>query len=101
MYGPSGFMAHREGKDWASIFKLENIEQESLSQVSIICADENNGLRIQYDIALDPLSHVLSAKSIVTNLGNHEISIDWCSACLLYTSPSPRDQRGSRMPSSA
>ena len=24
-----------------------------------------------------------------------------CSGCLLYTSPSPRDQRGSRMPSSA
>ena len=24
-----------------------------------------------------------------------------CDACLLYTSPSPRDQRGSRMPSSA
>ena len=26
---------------------------------------------------------------------------DICSTCLLYTSPSPRDQRGSRMPSSA
>ena len=25
----------------------------------------------------------------------------WCEHCLLYTSPSPRDQRGSRMPSSA
>ena len=25
----------------------------------------------------------------------------WFEACLLYTSPSPRDQRGSRMPSSA
>ena len=24
-----------------------------------------------------------------------------CDTCLLYTSPSPRDQRGSRMPSSA
>ena len=24
-----------------------------------------------------------------------------CHVCLLYTSPSPRDQRGSRMPSSA
>ena len=24
-----------------------------------------------------------------------------CNICLLYTSPSPRDQRGSRMPSSA
>ena len=28
-------------------------------------------------------------------------SIEGGSACLLYTSPSPRDQRGSRMPSSA
>ena len=26
---------------------------------------------------------------------------DMCTTCLLYTSPSPRDQRGSRMPSSA
>ena len=25
----------------------------------------------------------------------------WLGGCLLYTSPSPRDQRGSRMPSSA
>ena len=25
----------------------------------------------------------------------------WLADCLLYTSPSPRDQRGSRMPSSA
>ena len=27
--------------------------------------------------------------------------IELCNDCLLYTSPSPRDQRGSRMPSSA
>ena len=27
--------------------------------------------------------------------------LPWDGACLLYTSPSPRDQRGSRMPSSA
>ena len=27
--------------------------------------------------------------------------IKWAMSCLLYTSPSPRDQRGSRMPSSA
>ena len=27
--------------------------------------------------------------------------VDLSSCCLLYTSPSPRDQRGSRMPSSA
>ena len=28
-------------------------------------------------------------------------SVSVCATCLLYTSPSPRDQRGSRMPSSA
>ena len=35
---------------------------------------------------------------------NNEISIleiEKSKVCLLYTSPSPRDQRGSRMPSSA
>ena len=31
---------------------------------------------------------------------NEDLAYDYTS-CLLYTSPSPRDQRGSRMPSSA
>ena len=35
---------------------------------------------------------------ILLNITDHDINI--CN-CLLYTSPSPRDQRGSRMPSSA
>ena len=30
-----------------------------------------------------------------------ERALDFRGTCLLYTSPSPRDQRGSRMPSSA
>ena len=32
---------------------------------------------------------------------NRKIVFDLLASCLLYTSPSPRDQRGSRMPSSA
>ena len=39
-----------------------------------------------------------SEKSIITRPGSTLLS---ALACLLYTSPSPRDQRGSRMPSSA
>ena len=31
----------------------------------------------------------------------NENTLDSCSGCLLYTSPSPRDKRQSRMPSSA
>ena len=34
-------------------------------------------------------------------VGDPKLEIELLSACLLYTSPSPRDQRGSRMPSSA
>ena len=35
------------------------------------------------------------------DLSNGSSSLARSTACLLYTSPSPRDQRGSRMPSSA
>ena len=34
-------------------------------------------------------------------LVSNETTIELIKHCLLYTSPSPRDQRGSRMPSSA
>ena len=32
---------------------------------------------------------------------NYDVFLEQPADCLLYTSPSPRDQRGSRMPSSA
>ena len=34
-------------------------------------------------------------------ISNPKLVIEQCKACLLYTSPSPRDKRQSRMPSSA
>ena len=53
----------------------------------------------------EPLFGKKEKKLITDPLGdNNPITIQVlgiCSACLLYTSPSPRDQRGSRMPSSA
>ena len=44
-------------------------------------------------------SDVLGLSSLVDML--HSSDDATSSSCLLYTSPSPRDQRGSRMPSSA
>ena len=38
--------------------------------------------------------HIVHSRQLADRLGLNNI-------CLLYTSPSPRDQRGSRMPSSA
>ena len=37
----------------------------------------------------------------VGKLNQDQFAFEEFSVCLLYTSPSPRDQRGSRMPSSA
>ena len=42
------------------------------------------------DNAAEAMTHSIEIGEKITSLG-----------CLLYTSPSPRDQRGSRMPSSA
>ena len=46
---------------------------------------------------VDELDNILS--NIDLEEQKNEIKEDY--ACLLYTSPSPRDQSGSRMPSSA
>ena len=42
--------------------------------------------------------HQLALGRLDVGRGALDVDLD---ACLLYTSPSPRDQRGSRMPSSA
>ena len=59
------------------------------------------------EVALDVLERVDMLERIQAYPGNlsggqkQRVAIARALACLLYTSPSPRDQRGSRMPSSA
>ena len=52
-----------------------------------------------YEAGLANKPEILALNKIDA-LGEDEIA-EKAAACLLYTSPSPRDQRGSRMPSSA
>ena len=59
---------------------------------------------ITYQQLLDTDTHDVPAVLRIESpqyLGSEDISRDRYITCLLYTSPSPRDQRGSRMPSSA
>ena len=58
--------------------------------------------------AFPPIRETMARKDIEANVGQweriyrHNTEVcGWSESCLLYTSPSPRDQRGSRMPSSA
>lgn len=78
--GPPGFIAHRNSTDWAAIFKLNRIVRKSDHAVTLICNDENTRLQAQYDIALDPESHVLSARTSITNFDETPLTIDWCAA---------------------
>ena len=48
-----------------------------------------------------PVERVERPKLVLTELEQNEIDLDKAWHCLLYTSPSPRDKRQSRMPSSA
>ena len=52
-----------------------------------------------YRTVYNPIEYV--ATSNQTAQSRFKYLFDVYDGCLLYTSPSPRDQRGSRMPSSA
>ena len=66
----------------------------------------NNGKAVQDNVYKTPLESV--ERYVEERLFNRRrqgfnvnVGLDYQMTCLLYTSPSPRDQRGSRMPSSA
>ena len=58
-----------------------------MSKISLIGAGQIGGT----------LAHLIGIKE----LANEVVLFDVASGCLLYTSPSPRDPKTSRMPSSA
>ena len=46
-------------------------------------------------------AYYVAGRQVPTVFNGMATAADWMSGCLLYTSPSPRDISGSRMPSSA
>ena len=81
--GPPGFIAHRSSTDWAAIFRVSKVLKPTPNEAVVVCDDANTQLRARYDIALDPVSHVLTATTSITNLGDAPVTIDWCAALCL------------------
>ena len=78
--GPSGFVGHRDGSDWAAIFKVTQVQKDSDHSVKITCEDANTRISALYDLSINPDTHVLEASTQITNLGLSPLSIDWCAA---------------------
>ena len=69
---------------------MKNLEESEIQQVGYYMSRFTDVAPEELDLVLEEFYR----NSIMSDDG---VSI----SCLLYTSPSPRDQRGSRMPSSA
>ena len=72
-------------------YNLENFERPKLTM-------PNNGKKLLMHSCCAPCAGEIMEAVAASGI---ETTIYFYNPCLLYTSPSPRDQRGSRMPSSA
>ena len=83
-----------------NLLLAEAIEKKSYGRyVCVLPQHLEQSTSRSIDIRNNDLCKIVSADLILVNFDGTEL--DSGTVCLLYTSPSPRDQRGSRMPSSA
>lgn len=85
--GLSGFSAHRDGRSWASLFKVVYVEQPSESEVVITCDDEVTDVRAIHLIGFNPDSNLMTCQTKIINRGDDALSIDWCAAASLPLNP--------------
>ena len=95
-------------KDSEPLDNLSSQEIEDIVRSNEILDQENERLIKEEEIEAQRFSKTKSTKRLLRRLRrspleviNRSLFFVFIGSCLLYTSPSPRDQRGSRMPSSA
>ena len=94
------------------VFSILLIVQPSYADVLKSVTIEESlaaGLKVSNSIAASQQAFVVARQAVAAAKAANELNGNFAisgsnaqsDSCLLYTSPSPRDQRGSRMPSSA
>lgn len=79
---PPGLLAHRDGRCWASLLRVESAEQTGNSAV-IRCSDAATQIGLDYQLRCDPLSGVLTISAVLTNRGGDVLTVDTlATACL-------------------
>lgn len=80
--GPTGFSAHREGRDWGSRFVVTQVDQTSTG-CRISCLDERTNIALRYDIGVDDKTGLLTFSSTLTNQGDQTLDlVDMATICL-------------------
>jgi alpha-galactosidase len=74
LLGPSGFSAHRDGRDWGSLFTVRDVQAQTHS-AKIACHDPNTQIALDYNIALDPDSGILTISTAVTNQADSPLEL--------------------------
>ena len=87
-------------QDWETLELGDYLIQKGISPKYFEVAAKSESLSIEQKQVFDELL-IRQAESLKNDLPRVELKTTKGTVCLLYTSPSPRDQRGSRMPSSA
>jgi len=87
------------GKDTKGILRVHQFDKVEMFS---FCKPEDSIKEHKFFLSLEEkLMKLLEIPYRIVQVCTGDLSVPSVSTCLLYTSPSPRDQRGSRMPSSA
>jgi alpha-galactosidase len=87
MESGSGFLAHRQGTDWATLFCVTEVRHPEANTVEIVCEDKVSSIRAIHSLSLDPDSEVLSCHTEIENLGETDLVIEACAAMCLPIDP--------------
>ncbi len=77
-----GFAAHREGRDWGSLFEVCKVEARDSGGV-VTCRDVRTKLGLEYQISVDVVTGVLTLGTTLTNYGDASLDLnEMATACL-------------------
>jgi alpha-galactosidase len=82
LMGPSGFSAHRSGKDWGSQFVVEEVSSTP-NRAEIRASDTRTQIAVEYTIECDAGTGLIEINTTAVNNGAAPLTIDFiATACL-------------------
>lgn len=83
-FGQSALLAHRQGRDFAQAFQRCEVEWRLPGQAVVLhLFDDVARLRLDLSIELQPETDMLTLSSVLTNLGDAVLDIQWLASATL------------------